>query len=147
MHRHKKMKTLKQEDGQGGTVCSPAALPLVGRDCIKQSTNCIGDCGDALYTDGNEPLFTRPSAAAAPTVTPNGSSFLINFGESIIVVGVHSDIAINCKKRLHRAGSCNARGQCPTPSSKNAASIKPFQFFLSRGLKLRGEDVFLQQCM
>jgi hypothetical protein len=65
-----------------------AALPLVGRDCIKQATNCIGDCGDALYTDGNEPLFTWPSAAVAPAVTPNGSSFLIDFGESIIVVGL-----------------------------------------------------------
>ena len=65
-----------------------AALPLVGRDCIKQSTNCLGDCGDALYTDGNEPLLQWPSAAAAPAVTPNGSSFLIDFGESIIVVGL-----------------------------------------------------------
>jgi hypothetical protein len=63
------------------------ALPLVGRDCIKQHTNCIGDCGDALYTDGNEPLLSL-SAGTGAAVTPNGSSFLIDFGESVIVVGV-----------------------------------------------------------
>jgi hypothetical protein len=64
-----------------------AALPLVGRECIKQETNCIGDCGDALYTDGNEPLLS-PSADTGAAVTPNGSSFAIDFGESVIVVGV-----------------------------------------------------------
>lgn len=64
-----------------------AVLPLVGRECIKQGTNCLGDCGDALYTDGNEPLQPLQSNANA-AVTPNGSSFLIDFGESIVVVGL-----------------------------------------------------------
>jgi hypothetical protein len=68
-----------------------AALPLVGRDCIKHGTNCIGDCGDALYTDGNEPLTHLHSHLHSEfdaSVTPNGSSFLIDFGESILVVGL-----------------------------------------------------------
>lgn len=64
---------------------SLAALPLVGRDCIMQDINCIGDCGDALYTDGNEPLLQASDGAS---VTPDGPSFLIDFGESILVAGL-----------------------------------------------------------
>ena len=59
---------------------------------------------------------------------------------------MHSDIAINFKKRLHRSGSCNARGQCPTPGSKNAASIKPFQFFLQKRLHRAGSCNARGQC-
>ena len=64
---------------------SLAVLPLVGRDCIMQQKNCIGDCGDALYTDGNEPLLT---ASGSATVTPDGPDFGLDFGDSIVVVGL-----------------------------------------------------------
>jgi hypothetical protein len=84
-----------------------SALPLVGRDCIKENVNCIGDCGDALYTDGNEPLVPLRHSVGA-SVTPSGPSFLIDFGESIVVAGLlhsrtgkasYSNIAVYDVKR------------------------------------------------